>query len=596
MVLALFSIVLVVGSVLEVRTLTTGMVSIVLLTPAVAGALYAIASGVHRRMLPNVDVGLLPALMTFSLAWWLTGGRAMGHGPGDLLSGLLLLGYDHSSHFTLFSTIYHDGAVWSGSSDLAPSSYADYPPLSAVISVVGALLIWGDDMRGAGLLQAYVQMSAFQIAAALALITWISAAAGASLARRPRRRSASLIAGFAVGGFLLAGTVLSFFDLGFANFVVAASVAAAASWLAAWELRRHSRVAALALASGLTTCALLWTPVMLTMVPAGLILARRVLRQRDWSSVGLGIALVVLVGSVATWQSRRIVTAHAADGSLGDALGTSSGGILTAPIFQAVVLVLLAGGMAFAQAGRRRGAWLALLAPGLGGLFVTAGIAAVALSAGTLPHNSYYVAKTVWLTFFVAVPSLGALAAAVALAFAAASRRRQMKRTPSRASSGNISSIVVGTLVVLVAWASVGGVPLSGGSLAFYLAVPVSIETSNVRATMFRDAAGGDPVLAVQSAARGIPTDRVHLVWESDQLANRWVSALQLNLSDRTNEVIAAVGEPPRAAAAREALAAELAQDDLLSVSVHVSQPESRRVLDPLLEEFGGRVRLVGAG
>jgi hypothetical protein len=564
--------------------------------PALAAAGVLVFRPDPRALLPRLDLELVPLVVTGFVGWLCTGFTLLHRPQASVMGGLSALGWDHQSHFSIFVNMYTLGGVWRPSSGIPRPSFDAYPPLGAALSSWGVWIADGHVVPTDMLVSRYAQAAAVMTAISVAILAWLAAVLAASLVgpdgRFPGPRGVPALAGIAVGGYLCLGPVLSFFDYGFSNFLLACAVAAATSWLILVPLAGKPGRRSGLLAAGVATTSLLWTPLLVLLLPAGAILALRLILTRGSRVSALFLVLPVSAVAVPLWQSQRIVPGKAAASGLTQTVGSVAGGLPPVPLPQAVGFMTL--GLAILLLGGResRRFWRAALAPTVGGLLLAFSFAAVSIHTSTHPQHSYYFAKASWSLYVVALPLLGGV---LGLGMAALSRRVQAVDSPParlrQALSVGLAALGAATFL----WSTLG-YSNTAGSRTGYVAVAPAVDSVFSRWNVFRGVDAGNLVFLANRSI-GPDRSRIPIIWDGGDLKqNRWLASLREQLDGRADAVYNPMPGGPYLQPAADSLRQSLIADPTLRISIAYFRPESHAMLAPLARDFASRVRLVPMG
>lgn len=586
----LLSVALALGEEIGYRVLTTDGLAIAfgVVAAVAAGAVVMPAVRGRRPATAHLDLGLVAPCLVLAAGWLATGLPAVGVDLGDRVGGLMALGWDHQSHFSIFGYLYEQGGVWRSGDPESASMFIGYPPLAGALEVGWTLLVAPDGMGPVRAHPYYVQASALLFGLGAALVAWTAGSVARSItvmgSHRDRAGSVALVSGLVVGGYIMMGPASSLFDHGFVNFFFAVGLGAAASWASLAKLRGHLVPATVAI-SAAAALAQLWTPLVVLMVPAGLVVVVRQVRGHAWSSLGATVVLSVVAGWSAVWQVLRIVPTGAEATSIAATLAGIGGGHPAVPIPHLAVLVLVGLlGMILTRPSLGTPWMSALVAPLAGAVAV--GVFIVNTARADIPvAQSYYVAKAWWIVYVALLPVAGAAVAATALVL--------LGRTePSLERLGGRARVATaGMLAAVLAWSSTP-TPNAPNGLLDYYSLPVGGQAAIDRWHIFREVPQGDVVERAQEVSRRWP-DRLAIAWDSgDLLTNRWLASLRGDLDGQANNVYTALAGAPYGEPARDALSGALAADPDLTVVVVWSTPETRALIRPLRRQFPHRVAL----
>ena len=589
--LAMLSAGLMGGAILDWRPVTGLGIKVLMSVLGVAAAVLAWARRGEPALLPRADWTLVPMAVTFVGAWAFTGQLVMGGQPADLLQGFIVLGWDHQSHFTVFSSIYHDGGLWLSSSDIPPSAFWNYPPLSGGIAAAATVLLAGPGLPSVSLIPYYAHVASLETATAMAILAWVAASGAARFSRGRNRQVGTVVAGLAVGGVLVLGPAMSFFDFGASNFLLAAAIGSAGSWLAVCDLPARWGVRPILLAAAALSLVLIWTPAVAMLMPAGAMILTHHVRQREWRVGSFATGMAALVGGAALWQSRRIASAPDGSSGLADALATTGGGLPLLPILQTASFVVLACA-AFALPRGRAKDLLVNLCPVAGAATLVLLMSYVSIASGVAILEAYYPLKTGWLLYLVAAPAAGT---AVGIGTNALIRAHVGAAAPGNAWHDRYRGSVVGVAVLGAILGSLSSAAYAGGPAR--VTVPPTLELARAREAAFL---GGDVGRSIVLATRADNSrlSWVPVLWDNgDALRNSWLASLDYELTARVSEVYSAMpAAGPYTEEARDALRSKLGEEPRLKLVLFYSRPESRVMLAELKKRFPDRVRLVKIG
>ncbi len=331
----------------------------------------------------------------------------------------------------------------------------------------------------------------------------------------------------AVVVFGLLGSPALLFNAGFTNFVMGIAVVASATYLSARTLQSARTLGwFLVLAAGVTTLGL-WSPLMLGLAPAGLVVAAALWRALDtparhrrfvaivWALLSAGT-----IGVLALHQSRAILeVGDSSTTEFTEEIGAVGVGMIPFNTGMALAAPLLAILAAIVVRRRGTGMMVAVAAPTLM-VGVLALVFASGADANKVPRlQSYYVLKALDGMLILIVPILAALMAATLVRCLA----------PTSATTKIAGSLAVG-VVGLSAFGYVGFHPDEPWDT--FSAAP-GIEAGKVRASSVDDSWVGVAVLAGVDGAQRQP-GFTPMLWDgSGHLPNLWVRTLTGVLSSQ---------------------------------------------------------------
>ena len=242
----LLALALAIGDELELRVLSPDRVQLAFAVPVLVAAVVVMTRAATGRevSVARVDLGLVPLLLITGVAWAATGLPADGVELGQGVGGLMLMGWDHQSHFSIFSFVYDQGGVWRAGDPESASMFLGYPPLAGAIGAGLAMLVAPAQLDPVEQFPLYLQATAATFGLGAGLLAWTAGCLGRRVAavtrHRDRAGAIGLASGLIVGGYVVLGPAAAFFDYGFTNFFFAISLATAVSWLAVAGGRRSS--------------------------------------------------------------------------------------------------------------------------------------------------------------------------------------------------------------------------------------------------------------------------------------------------------------------------------------------------------------------
>ena len=434
------------------------------------------------------------------------------------------------------------------------------------------------DLTRIELLQPYVMWSALTFAFCLGALTWLAA----SIARRwSGSRAAAILAaaGFAV--FALLGSVQNLFQAGFTNFVLALTITATASYIAARSWRSARTLGWFVVPLAAISVIGLWTPLVLGLVPAGLVVTVALWRTRK----PLGIVYLVVGAAAgllfALTQGQAVLGASEVDVlEFGEIVGAVDSGMapfnLAAGI-AAPLLVVLIGLLAW-RTHRSTPILFALAAPAVGATLVALFFVRGAYAAHVSWIDSYYVLKSLNAAYVMAAP--------VVIATLAVGLAVTLRLTRERLGNGGAGlAAAVTTLLSITAFGYVGALPVpldEGYPVAPGIANAVARADYLTRAT-------GVPII---EGARNTQPGYAPLLWEAGgMLPNLWGASLSGVLSREQQGFYLNLPPVPYDAATTEYVRMQLAAIPNLDVNVLWSDPGNTPTIAPL-GSIGDRVVL----
>jgi len=260
----------------------------------------------------------------------------------------------------------------------------------------------------------------------------------------------------------------------------------------------------------------LWTPLVLGIAPAGVVVLIALSQRRRWLGIVWAIATVLLVGGTSYIQTKAIVNVSGSDvGTFTQDLGAVGTGMvpfniglaLISPVLLALIAVLLF---------RRRMIPLgvAFAGPAIGVLPFLAVAVLGAHSAKLAWLNSYYVLKTLNAILLFAAPAYAAIAAVtVILAIAHLARSR-------------IEAVGMALIAALFALVAFGYVGIAPKDFTDGFSSAPGLVAGAKRAGSVDNSLVGEAIVSAARAAKPHPDD-IPLLWDgSGTLPNLWLASL----------------------------------------------------------------------
>ncbi len=468
---------------------------------------------------PSLSDGIALVFGVVSAFWLMA--AYLGRSTTEIVSGLFFSGWDNHAHFTTFANTYESASTTWPTIDGSVAWNQWYPSLH---STVWSLLELGlrpvePLLDRPGLLWPYVQWNAITFAACLVALAWVAGDLAARLGGRSRESWARPLGVALVAVFGLLGSPAYLYNAGFTNFAMGVTVVVVAAYLSARSLRSARVLGWFVIPLAVISVIGLWTPLVLGLIPAGVIVAVALIRYRWWLGVLWLLAAALAGGFLALTQLSAILGVEPGQGGadVTSDLGAVSTGMvpfelgiaLLAPVIAILLAVLI---------GVRRG-WplaVAVLGP-------TVGFGAVALyflgavdAAGVGRLQAYYFLKPLDAMLLAVAPLI---AAAVAVAIV-----RVVDGLP-RVSAALATAL---SLVIIVALFGYAGALTPRGD---GLAAAAGVQAGADRTRGIEDPLVGEAIIRAQEAARPYP-DRATLLWDgAGTLPNLWVMSLHGVLS-----------------------------------------------------------------
>ena len=503
------------------------------------------ATRLPRVRLSDALIVLFVVVLAYVLASPFLGGT-----DAEVIAGLYFAGWDNHAHYTTFANTYvSESTNWpTADGSLAWNQW--YPSLHTTLWALGTYLVSGDGLDRLGLLIPYVQWSAVTFAVSMGALAWIASDLAGRWGSRTARRTgstASVLALSVVIVWVFLGTPQYLFNAGFTNFTMGAALIAAASYVAVRSPRSARTLGWFVVPLAAVAVVGLWTPLVLGLVPVGIIVAISLLRYR----VVLGVVWLIASAGLALVASIRQLGDVLSAGGEADAaqFATNIGGVAVGMVPFNLAAALAAPVVAIAIAWLVASPWTlrwGLAGPSLMTAVITLTFVPGAIAADVWWLDSYYVQKALNATLLVTVPLIAA-AAAVLVA------RALRQAHAGEAVAGGVAVSLVGVAafgmagVRDTAWLS--GVPNFPG-----------LDAVDQRNQGSQSVWLGELIVAGVDATEGLP-EYAPVLWEGPgTLANLWTGSLHGTLSSAQQVFYLSLPQPPAgddaAAWAKEALVA----------------------------------------
>jgi len=563
--------------------------------------------------LPQIGiVDLLVLLLGAGLAWWLLAAY-VGQDAYHLVSGMYFSGWDNQGHFVPFANTIDVGSLRWPTMDGSVAWNQWYPALHTVTWSVAylasdAMAMSASSVDRVSLLWPYLQWTAVCFAASMAALAWVAG----DLATRIARTGARGWAGTAVvgpvavvvfAGFAYLGFPTLMFNAGFTNFIMGVAVLTVTSYLAArsWRSARLLGVALVPL--GALAVIGLWTPLVLGLLPAGVIVTVALWRGSDSSkrtaargtlALGWAAGTVLVVGAITWLQGRAIVAAD--DGgttsSLAEGLGSVGVGMVPFNLGMAIAAPLVACGVA-ALLWRARAVPLGVAVAGASVGFLPFIIiaASAADSADVDRLGSYYLLKSLAALFLATAPTLaalvGCLAAVVVTVVIRAVRNAGHRR---RGTVDAVIALAIGAVLLLGGFGYVGALPES--FLPGFGAAP-GLAAGQTRVQSVNNALIGESIIEARNKAIEVP-QLTSMLWDgSGTLPNLWVRSLTGVMTQQENKFYTGLPSFPYDDKAIEYLQLSLVKNPQMNLALLWFRPVSGVQLQRFADQWPDRVQLV---
>ncbi len=457
-------------------------------------------------------------LAVVAIAAWAPISLYRGMPTDKVISGLYFSGWDNQGHFTTFAnTVAAQSTTWpTADGDIAWNQW--YPSLHTTAYALMQQAISNANLERLAMVEPFALWSALFFAACLGALTWVAS----DIARRiaPESRSAPILAALGMGAFVSLGSVHYLFNAGFTNFLMAVTITITVSVIVARSSRSARSLGWFLLPLGAVSVIGLWTPMVVGLLPAGLVTLVALLRWRVWVGALWAIAAIAGAGVLVSTQLQAILAGSegVSVAEFNEQIGQVGVGMVPFNLglgIAAPFLALALGLLLWSRASLR----LALattfpsIAAGLLALYFITGTDAAELSR----LSSYYVLKSLDAALLMVAPVTVAL-----LAIGAARLLSPLPRTQR----------VLATLVIgLLAIGSFGYVGVAPERLQDGFQAAPAITAGQLRLEGSGDQLVGSTIVAAATAASTNP-DFVPVLWDgSGQLINLWVGSLTNTMS-----------------------------------------------------------------
>jgi hypothetical protein len=444
------------------------------------------------------------------LALWLMSAYR-GVGPYGIVSGLFFTGWDNQGHFVPFANTYEVGKTAWPTLDGSIAWNQWYPSLHTTLWALVTEATHAAKLERIQLLAPYVQNMAVSFALCMGTLAWIAQDLSKRLAKALTPTSAGIakaaplvaIAAFAL--FALLGSPTSLFNAGFTNFAMAVTITAATAYLSCRSLDDARRIGWLLVPLGSLAVIGLWTPLVLGIAPAGVVVLIALSKKTKWVGIAWAAATVLLIGGTTYLQTKAIVNVSGKDaGGFTQDLGAVNSGMvdfnlvaaITAPIILAFIAAYLLKRRQLTTAVATSGTAIAILP------FLAITILG-AVQAGKGWLESYYVLKTLDAILLFAAPAYAALTAIALVFFVTLIAKTKI----------GVAGLSVATAVVVVAfvWVASGTPGITAGQQRIE-----SVKNSLV----------GEAIVNSAEAAKPYATS-MPMMWDgAGNLPNLWLASL----------------------------------------------------------------------
>ncbi len=433
------------------------------------------------------------------------------------VASLFHTGWDNQGHFVPFAnTVMQGGSQWVSADGSTPWNQW-YPAVHTNLWSLAQVLVGTDTPDRISLVIPYAMWVALSFAACVGVFTWIAGDLAKVLARKAefsdkRVSSAGIFAALGVALFGIFGSIQYLYSAGFTNFIMAVAVVAATSYLSAKE---PARLGWFVLPLGALATVGLWTPLVVALVPAGIVIAIMLIRVKIWWGILwlVGVSAVALLTLISQADAVLGASESESAGDFNEALSSVGVGMtgfnLTLAIFAPLIAVFI--GISLWRRGSRVLSILlsapVILSAGLALIFVVG-----ADSTGVSRLTSYYVLKSLNASLLLLIPVLAALGAIGLVVLV-----RHL---------GKLNAVLVSVTVFVVGASSFGFIGFNANQLAANFDAAPGIAVALERDKWINAPETGVRIVQAARVAQQNP-DFTPIAWEGvGTLENLWVLAL----------------------------------------------------------------------
>jgi hypothetical protein len=502
------------------------------------------------------DVALL--VLATGLAYWLISAY-LGATSEEMVSGLFFSGWDNQAHFTTFANTYTANSTTWPTTDGSVAWNQWYPSLH---STLWALLEFAGGATGLGrpeLIFPYIQWNAITFTLSVTALAWVASDLAGRITQDHTSRRATQSAGFlaaaAMGAWILLGSPQFLYNAGFTNFTMGVAVVTAGSYLSVRSMRSARTLGWFLVPLAAIATIGLWTPLAITLIPAGVIVAVALVRRKPILGI-LWVLANAIVGGVLAWQQGRAILAAedgASAGEFAEAIGAVSTGMAPFNIAAGIAAPFLAIAVAVALRTQRP------LAFGIAAPSILTGALALTFvpgtdAAGISRIQSYYVLKALDASLLATAPLL---AAAAATAFVILIRQ-----------FSTVTAIAIATATSIAAIAAFGYVGATPQNLSGGFTVAPGVQAGLDRTRGIDDPLIGESILATVRSIEDLP-DYSPMMWDgSGTLPNLWAASLHETLSTTEQSFYTGLPDFPYGDATYEYIRSELSRQPELRLAV----------------------------
>jgi len=433
------------------------------------------------------------------------------------VASLYHTGWDNQGHFVPFAnTVTQGGSQWlTADGSIAWNQW--YPAVHTNLWSLAQVVVGTDSPNRISLVIPYAMWVALSFAACVGVFTWIAGDLAKVLARKAQFSdkgvsTTGLFAALAVALFGIFGSIQYLYSAGFTNFIMAVAVVAATSYLSA---KKPESFGWFVLPLGALATVGLWTPLVVALVPAGIVIAIKLIRVKIWWGILwlVGVSAVALVTLISQADAVLGASESESTGDFNEALSSVGVGMtgfnLTLAMFAPLIAVFI--GLSLWRRGLRVLAILlsapVILSAGLALIFVVG-----ADASGVSRLTSYYVLKSLNASLLLLIPVLAALGA-IGLVLVV----RHL---------GKLSAVFISITAFVVGASTFGFIGFNANQLAANFDAAPGIAVAIERDKWINEPEIGERIVQAARVAQQNP-DFTPIAWQGvGALENLWVLAL----------------------------------------------------------------------
>jgi hypothetical protein len=435
----------------------------------------------------------------------------------QMVASLFQTGWDNQGHFVPFAnTVTQGGSQWvAADGSIAWNQW--YPAVHTNLWSLGQVVVGSETPDRISLVIPYALWVALSFAACVGVFTWIAGDLAKVLARKAQFsnkgvNTAGIFAALGVALFGIFGSIQYLYSAGFTNFIMAVAVVAATSYLSA---KKPESFGWFVLPLGALATVGLWTPLVVGLVPAGIVIAIKLIRVKIWWGILwlVGVSAIALVTLIS--QADAVLGASDAEstGDFNEALSSVGVGMtgfnLTLAMFAPLIAAFI--GISLWRRGLRVLAIL-LSAP----VILSSGLAVIFMvgadSTGVSRLTSYYVLKSLNASLLLLIPVLAALGA-IGLVLVV----RHL---------GKLNAVFISVTVFVVGVSTFGFIGFNANQLAANFEAAPGIKVALERDKWINQPEIGERIVQAARVAQRNP-DFTPIAWEGvGALENLWVLGL----------------------------------------------------------------------